>query len=733
MITKCFLYLPKLKVMKKVIFILTIVSIFIVSQFQTGFSQNSNVSLVSKWLYEPSCTNVYVYGNYAYIATGKVMTILDISDTSKITGKGQFVDSDYINWIVVRSNYAYVLTNSSMKIVDVNNPVQPQETGSYSIGGNAVSFSGNYAYIAAGDSGLRIVDVSNPTQPSEVNVYGLGTFYLKSVFISGNYGFLAVSNNGLQILDISQPSTPVLVASYPVNGSVTNVFVSSNYAYLINNGNLEIVDITNPLSPDSVSTYYTSPGMSNNALFIHGNIAIISEEDYYNIIDISNPVNPVFSAYTGSFYLYPKEIFIDSNNRAFLPNNTSGGINIDDISNSSVPIVKQEYKLGKYLYMIKNGNYIFTREKDYLSNSIIGVYDISDIQHIQHISSFDSIGFLADNCNYALWNNYLLITNGIPELQIFDVSNPLQIMMVGSYDLNANAYSLGIDVSGNNAFVCMQDSGLYILDIGNPAAPVLVSSFLLSNGYKVRQVKVSGNFAYVTDNINTIHVIDISNLLIPVERGSLQLTITIGNVDYYGGDHIFLSNNLAYVALHDKGMAIVDVSNPDSLSLVSLYLAINRVEQVSVVGHYAFAADFPSGLQVIDVSNPAVPVEVGYYFGLNYSKMVLADTDYIFLGTYTGLYIFDNSFTNGIVTPTGSQDNFSAYPNPTAGELFIGLPYEAHKEYTVSIINTNGQIVSKQIVNKDHSVLNVRNLQKGIYVLKITGTNFLRTAKFVKD
>ncbi|MDO9027212.1 MAG: hypothetical protein Q7U87_04955, partial [bacterium] len=59
----------------------------------------------------------------------------------------------------------------------------------------AVAVSGNYAYVADGDSGLRIINISNPASPTETSCYDTpGCAY--AVAVSGNYAYVADGDSG---------------------------------------------------------------------------------------------------------------------------------------------------------------------------------------------------------------------------------------------------------------------------------------------------------------------------------------------------------------------------------------------------------------------------------------------------------------------------------------------------------------------------------------------------------
>ena len=69
----------------------------------------------------------------------------------------------------------------------------------------------------------------------------------------------------------------------------------------------------------------------------------------------------------------------------------------------------------------------------------------------------------------------------------------------------------------------------------------------------------------------------------------------------------------------------------------------------------------------------------------------------------------------GIMNPLKSETEFKMYPNPNKGLLHLELPYEAE----LTILNTLGQIIySSQYIAGQHQI-NLEQIAKGMYIIKI--------------
>ena len=96
-------------------------------------------------------------------------------------------------------------------------------------------------------------------------------------------------------------------------------------------------------------------------------------------------------------------------------------------------------------------------------------------------------------------------------------------------------------------------------------------------------------------------------------------------------------------------------------------------------------------------------------------------------------FCMDNFTTKDVATGINEivENKISVYPNPATTELRI-MNYELGLN-AVEIINALGQVCIS-IVNPKSSIVNIENLNSGIYFFKtIDNSGFERTTKFVKD
>jgi len=105
------------------------------------------------------------------------------------------------------------------------------------------------------------------------------------------------------------------------------------------------------------------------------------------------------------------------------------------------------------------------------------------------------------------------------------------------------------------------------------------------------------------------------------------------------------------------------------------------------------------------------------------------------LTTYSDWVQVNEEQITGIISPAEGQ-NYNIYPNPVSNTLNIDLFANENDNTEIQILNTAGQVVysTTQTLNNGQNNLSfdVNSLTKGVYFIKINGSNTYETKKFVK-
>ncbi|GCL41287.1 DUF4347 domain-containing protein [Dolichospermum planctonicum] len=358
-----------------------------------------------------------------------------------------------------------------------------------------------------------------------------------------------------------------------------------------------------------------------NAVTVVGNYAY-AVGDTLDIIDISNPAIPVVK---GSYKISNGRGVQVVGNYAYVADGNSG-LQIIDISNPTTPTLKGNYDTSGWARGVQVvGNYAYVAD----SGSGLQIIDISNPTTPTLKGNYNTSGWAI---GVQVVGNYAYVADNDSGLQIIDISNPTTPTLKGNY--NTSGYARGVQVVGNYAYVADAGSGLQIIDISNPTTPTLKGNYDTSGN--ASGVQVVGNYAYVADYWSGLQIIDISNPSNPTLKGNYNTSGIAWGVQVVG--------NYAYVADNDSGLQIIDISNPTTPTLKGNYDTSDYAWGVQVVGNYAYVADNDSGLQIIDISNPTTPTLTGNYDTSDYAWGVQVVGNYAYVADeYSGLQIIDIS------------------------------------------------------------------------------------------
>ncbi len=224
---------------------------------------------------------------------------------------------------------------SGLVTFDISNTLNPFPASSLMpafFGGlmpTGVAQDGNHLFVSLGNfqgsgqtTGLAILDVTNPASPSLLDQWD-STYFNKGcaqVIVEGDYAYLAAMDSGVVILDVSDvqniryvshivPDTSFGEQAYTYHSR--GLFLSGDTLLVAHdNGGLRVIDVTNKNTPVEIGMF-TSPaipafGFNNHVFYNHvyrvGNYAYCAM-DYmgWTVVDVSNPAAMTEVAWVNNF------------------------------------------------------------------------------------------------------------------------------------------------------------------------------------------------------------------------------------------------------------------------------------------------------------------------------------------------------------------------------------------------------------------------------------------------
>lgn len=108
-----------------------------------------------------------------------------------------------------------------------------------------------------------------------------------------------------------------------------------------------------------------------------------------------------------------------------------------------------------------------------------------------------------------------------------------------------------------------------------------------------QRITIDGGYAFVAAGEKGVSIVDVSDPKAPV---------TVGHVATRDAQHVAVRGEYAYVADGEAGLRVLDVSNPHAPEILGS-CKTSDARAVALAGRYAFVADGAKGLKVVDVSD----------------------------------------------------------------------------------------------------------------------------------
>ncbi len=567
--------------------------------------------------------------------------------------------------------------------IDVSDKLNPVRISNIVFSEHIQDFtlSGNYAYVANGDSGVRVVDIADPANLVEVGA-DVGGF-AQSIAISGNYAYVCQRTDGFRVLDITNPENPNEVGHIATSGWSWRVVAQGGYAYVTDfvEEELEVINVTDPENPYQEGSwikpasyaYFSGLSVDGNFVYIAGAVNLSG----LWVVDVSNPAIPTEAAHLS--IVDCKDVSLQGNH-AYV---TSGeGLRIVDVSIPTAPLQVGEVLNGDGDEVAVNGDFAF----------VCGYYDgVKIIDVLDETSPAEIAWFRGVAPSHSsVIENDILFLRSLEGFSMADVSNPLHPVALSTEPPWLDVETKDLAASGSYVYLANCDTwsqywgGIQVIDISDNEDPTL-EGFNLSAC--LTAIDVSGSYAYTGGGDNFAYdnfiVYDISDPSSPTQVAAYDTDEDIFALD--------VSAMYAFLANAEDGLRVMDISDPLHPAEVGTYSFSGSAWDVAVNGTHAYLACKSSpadkSLLVIDVSTPTLPVEVGSYTTASGASNISFFDDEVYLTLETGdLYVIQ-------VTDPANPDSIAMYSGGTRGRAAAAPPYfyvssSRHDGFDILLLDT---------------------------------------------
>jgi len=208
--------------------------------------------------------------------------------------------------IVVAGNYAYTATVRGLTIMDIVNRTSPSHLAHIdlpNVGSTELRVSNGSAYVIGntfpGASRLYIVDVANPAAPKILGNYPEPFQNLYDVEVAGNTAYVAthLAAGNLLIIDVTDPAAPAKVGTFtePGTNRISNLALRGNLLIAIGEtsdfkDHLLVLDVANRIAPRRLAKIDLATGGAQD-IEVAGDRAIILDASRGRLLffDIAKP------------------------------------------------------------------------------------------------------------------------------------------------------------------------------------------------------------------------------------------------------------------------------------------------------------------------------------------------------------------------------------------------------------------------------------------------------------
>ena len=458
-----------------------------------------------------------------------------------------------------------------------------------------------------------LLDINNPVQVSETL---FTTGFMRQAAFSAPYAYFVGERieddvNTLGMVDFTDPINPVLYEDIiTINDTLESIWMDEQYLYIgqANSGGFNQVKIFDysfdPLSP-TIVVQKTITDIPTDLIVFSPNTedAVLAVNTDAKVILLFDVSDPIYISTHGSPLLYTADTFIAW-----------------DVGSTYMTILVRETALDYMLY-----HYV-------LIDSGLSWY-------AQKILSMNGADIAVD-----LPYIYLKDTGS---LRIYDVSDPTELVSLGSVGHTHDYTSGKIAAEDGKAVILHMNRGLQFFDCADPDVPVATTDFEYVNKPSTGFIHESGSnlvfgdCTFSQNYLTTLDVSDPANLSIQAR----QDIVSNSTPSYMARDgHILALNNASL-----GNMALYNVADPLNIAHISDVTGVPESTQPWTIfeGYlYSYKEEWDGSTGYVyytDISTPSAPVFINVMNFTGQIRTVMAEPGYLYLVRQYSVMILDNA------------------------------------------------------------------------------------------
>lgn len=669
-------------------------------------------------------------GNIAYVASGSLLKVLDVSDLGNIQVLELVIMPSTAVQLHLSDHYLIVaLHKLGMQILDVSDPANPFQTSVFNFwnepdGGTThdMAVDGNTAYLCGG-YGVASFDISDPFDIK----------YNESIFDSTFVPRVAVNQgvvyfqSGYEYKGYSWGSEvwSAYLGSYDMGEGIE---VYDGYVYYGRRNGMSAENLlTGETNTVNWPSYHATEDIIKGAgdyLLVGATLWMIPDSVEMHLIDISNPDQMlVIDDFTTFGYMFDNINNIGST--ALMPAG-QGGLKFVHYDAGGFSLLG-EYDAGdraQFITMIDN-QHIFAANLyslELFQNIFPLIFPVDDWYLFSYPKDIEVYNYPENPYLYISSSNGVGVTpSGLHIYNIADLNAPYEESFLGSIGKG------DILVNSDNYLYTASSSSFYVIDISGSEPEIAGEEYLPSGISQMVAAPQNDYTLYVA--MGQLNTIDVSSPSSPV----------LG--DPFGPESTYKSLDAEGDYLYAGGYELVSVFNiANAPTFVSTFqLPGKGPVLVKAESDYVYAGTVWDGLITLDVSDPENISEVSAdYTGGILNSVEIADHVYV-MDEYSGIYAFGKEGSIGI-RETSSQSGTVVleqnFPNPFRTFTQINYSLSIKQEVEIGLYDQRGRSLKKMAKGyrnpgKYSISVDMSDFPAGTYYCRLKAGNEVQTRKLV--
>jgi len=556
-------------------------------------------------------------------------------------------DTDYVYSIDVQGALAaLVLQGGAVELLDLSEPDEPQHLSEIGEGWWAVDLvlEGSYLYVVRSDS-LTVVSIADPSNPVALATCYAGV-YIQRGELAGRTMVLADNTIGLRVVDVTDPHAPALVATVDTSYGPYDVDVFPGDRYVAMGSYQDWVKIID-LEADPPAVIHTISGLTSPwGVAIAGDyLAVLTTPGTYNnALTVFEYISPTEFEEKGTVSISGGVENIEGAGDLVYLAATSHGLRAVNIGNPDAPELLGTYPLSGYCidlaltadriytaiaYTVSGVDVLWRGIEDFAiaeQHATLSVpmdvavgYDqayVADMDAGVVVVDLAAGGMIVNTEPVPGWptsitldHDMLYVTTdegGFHCVYLDDFQTPL---LYGT--LEHDHVGISSQISGDYAFVALEDVGLLVANVSDPFNPAAVTTLPVPGG--LSDLTLVGDYLYGVSGWGSgpgLVVIDVSDPENPFIAAQPD-----DGVDYGGALDVGIYGPYAYVAQRE-GLHCFHVGDPTSpVDMGRIVFPRPRSIGIVIHEHFAYVSGYSFGIHVINLQEPTEPMLVGTILG----------------------------------------------------------------------------------------------------------------------